>query len=171
MPCYPLLFGVAPDLTFSFRNNKCERSLPGLNQLNYWCNRWELHFGIGIIQGTIPSGFPVFDVIVPGCSRNGYGASPHLRVQKKFVKFRQSTQNTWLRLDKFLGQFIRDLLSIYPETWVMNCSVIPGVNVFSDWPLLVLYCVSLETAASFRLFLSVAIILREEKAEQLWRLN
>ena len=68
----------------------------------------ELHFGIGIILGTIPSGFPVSQVIVSGCSRNSSRACPYLRVQKKFLKFGQSTQNMWLRSAKFLGQFFSD---------------------------------------------------------------
>ena len=51
-----------------------------------WTNR-ELHFGIGIIQGTIPTGFPVFWVAATGCSRSGSGASPYLWVQKKLVEF------------------------------------------------------------------------------------
>ena len=98
--------------------------------------------------------------------RNGYGASPNLRVQKKFVKFRKSTQNTWFRPVKFLGQFhsdppfdfcrnLGDVLFCHPQ--------IPRVNVFCDWPFLVFSCVSLETTAKFRSFLNVAIILRERK--------
>ena len=42
----------------------------------------ELHFGIGIILGTIPSGLPVLEVILPGCSQNDSTAYPYLRVQK-----------------------------------------------------------------------------------------
>ena len=44
-------------------------------------------FGAGIVWRTIPSGFPVFWFVVPGCSRNSYGTSPNLWVQKKLVKF------------------------------------------------------------------------------------
>ena len=62
----------------------------------------ELQFAIGIILGTIPSGFPVFEVIVPGLSWNGSGTCPFFRVQKIFVEFGQSTKNTWLRLAKLL---------------------------------------------------------------------
>ena len=68
----------------------------------------ELHFGIRIILGTIHSGLPVFEGIVPGCSRSGSGAYAYLRVQKKFVKFGLSTQNKWFRSAKLLGQFFRD---------------------------------------------------------------
>ena len=58
--------------------------------------RREPRFGIGIIWGTVPSGFPVFWVAVSGCIRNGYGTSPNLWVQKKLVKFWQCTQDTRL---------------------------------------------------------------------------
>ena len=68
--------------------------------------RREHFFGSGFVEGTIPSGFPVFWVAVPGCSRNGYGTSPNLSVQKKFIKFKQSTQNTWLRPAEFFWKFI-----------------------------------------------------------------
>ena len=76
----------------------------------------ELNFGIKIRCGTIPSGFPVFCVIVPVCSRNSYGASTNLRVQKKFVKFRQSTQNPWLCPAKFLRQFFWWPSLLFPQT-------------------------------------------------------
>ena len=62
-------------------------------------------FGTGIVWGTIPSGFPVFWVAVPGCSPNGYGTSPNLRIQKKFIKVRQSTQNTRHRPAEFFRKF------------------------------------------------------------------
>ena len=65
------------------------------------------HFGAGIVRGTIPSGLPVFWILVPGCSRDGYGTSPNLWVQKKLVKFWQGTQDTWL----FFAKFFWELLS------------------------------------------------------------
>ena len=64
------------------------------------------HFGAGIVWGTIPSGFPVFWIIVPGCSRNGYGTSPNLWDQKKLVKFWQGTQDAWLCSAKFFWEFL-----------------------------------------------------------------
>ena len=63
-------------------------------------------FGAGIVWGTIPSGFPVSWIIVPGSSRNGYGTSPNLWVQKKLVKFWQGTEHTWLRSAKFFWEFL-----------------------------------------------------------------
>ena len=64
------------------------------------------HFGIGIVWGAIPMSFPVFWINVSGCSLNSYGTSPNLWVQKKLIKFRQSTQDTWLRFAKFLSEFL-----------------------------------------------------------------
>ena len=64
------------------------------------------HFGMGIIWGAIPMSFPVFRISVSGRSLNSYGRSPNLWVQKKLVKFRQGTQDTWLRFAKFLREFL-----------------------------------------------------------------
>ena len=64
------------------------------------------HFGVGIVWGTIPSGLPVFWIIVPGCSRNSYGTSPNLWAQKKLVKFWRGTHDTWLCFAKFLREFL-----------------------------------------------------------------
>ena len=66
------------------------------------------HFGVGIVWGTIPSGLPVLWIIVPGCSRNSYGTSPNLWVQKKLVKLWQGTQDTWLSFANFLREFLSD---------------------------------------------------------------
>ena len=65
----------------------------------------EHHFVTGIAWGTIPSGFPVFGVVVTGCSRNNYGKSPNLWVQKKLTRLRRSTKNAWLRPTEFFGKF------------------------------------------------------------------
>ena len=62
----------------------------------------ELHFRIEITQGMIPSGFPIFWMVIPGCSWNGSRASPY----SKFIEFWQSTQNTWLHPTNFLRQFL-----------------------------------------------------------------
>ena len=55
-----------------------------------------------INQETTHRGFAVSWVVFPGCFRNGCGENPNLRVENHFFKFRQSTQNTWLRPIKFL---------------------------------------------------------------------
>ena len=110
----------------------------------------------------IPSGFPVFWVAVPGCSRNGSWASSYFRVQKKFVELWRSTQNMWLRLTNFPKQFFSNPPFYF--LWYLGDVLFShtGTNVFCDWPFLALSCVSLETAPKFRLFLSVAIMQNRE---------
>ena len=125
--------------------------------------------GTGIAKETIPSGFPVFQVVVPGCSGNSYGTSPNLWVQKKLVKLEQSTQNTCLRPTEFFESFLVTLPSISSEISEMYSWVVSGSSEFRDWVSLVFSGVSLETAASFLLFFNVAINLRE-KISQLWKL-
>ena len=114
-------------------------------------------FGAGIVWGTIPTGFPVPWVAVPGCSRNDYGTSPNLWVQKKFVKFRQRTQNTWLRTAEFFWKFLVTLPSISFETWEMYSWVIPGSSVFCDWLLLL-----------FQVFLSKLLLIFSYSSKLPW---
>ena len=130
----------------------------------------EHHFGTGIVYGTIPNGFPVFWVVVPGCSRNSYGTSLNLWVQKKIIKFRQRTKmRDSVRLN--CGEsFFMTFPSISSETRVMCSLAIPGVSVFCNWLFPVYSSVSPETVANFLILLIVAIILRK-KLWQLWRLN
>ena len=128
----------------------------------------EHRFGTRIAQGTIPSWFSVFWAAVSGCSRNRYGTSPNLWVQKKFIKLGQSTQNaSSIRLNS-LESFLVSLPSISSKTWEMYSWAIPGSSVFCHWLFLVFSGVSLETAANFLLFFKVAMILGESC--QLWRL-
>ena len=100
--------------------------------------RRESHFGIGIVQGMIPSGFPVFWVAVPGCSRKGYGTSPNLWVEKKLVKFWQSTQDTRLCPTEFFWEFFsfspfdlfRNLGDVFLSHFWTKCVlwlIIPGI--------------------------------------------
>ena len=57
--------------------------------------------------------------------------------------------------------FLVTLPSICSETCVIYSSLILGTDVFRDWPFLGFSsCVSLVTAANFRLFLNVAIFLK-----------
>ena len=58
---------------------------------------------------------------------------------------------------KSWDNFLVTLLSISWETCVMYSLVIPGTDVFCDWLFLKYCCVSLDTAANFRLFPNVAI--------------
>ena len=54
--------------------------------------------------------------------------------------------------------FLLTLPSISSKTCVVYSSLILGTDVFRDWPFLgCSSCVSLVTAANFRLFLNVAI--------------
>ena len=57
--------------------------------------------------------------------------------------------------------FLVTLPSICSKTCVIYSSLILGTDVFRDWPFLGFSsCVSLVTAANFRLFLNVAIFLK-----------
>ena len=70
-------------------------------------------------------------------------------------KMRDSVRlNSW-------DSFLVTLPSICSETCVIYSSLILGTDVFRDWPFLGFSsCVSLVTAANFRLFLNVAIFLK-----------
>ena len=72
-------------------------------------------------------------------------------------KMRDSVRlNSW-------DSFLVTLPSISSETFVIYSSLILGMDVFRDWPFLgCSSCVSLVTAANFRLFLNVAIFWREK---------
>ena len=77
--------------------------------LGYWVGQNDeksTPSGAGTVWGMIPFYFPVFWNIAPGCSRNSYGTSPKLRVQKKLVKFWQGTQDAWLCSANFLREFL-----------------------------------------------------------------
>ena len=65
---------------------------------------WGLHFGMGIILGTIPCWFLVFCFHFSGCSRNVSGVCPYLWVQEKIMKYRQSAKKAWLCPAEFLGE-------------------------------------------------------------------
>ena len=68
---------------------------------------WKIpQLGIGIVWWATFISFPVFQISLSGRSWNSYGTSPNLWVQKKLVKFRQGTQDTWLCLAKFLREFL-----------------------------------------------------------------
>ena len=127
-------------------------------------------FGAGIAWATIPSGFPVFWIVVPGCSRNSYGTGPKLWVQKKLLKFCQCTQDTWLCSAKFFWEFLsysafnllRNLRDVILSQIRVKRALSSTVSVLSG--------VSLETAANFLLFFNVTMRLGE-KFYQRWRLN
>ena len=57
--------------------------------------------------------------------------------------------------------FLVTLIAISSETCVIYSSLVLGTDVIRDWPFLgCSSCVSLVTAANFRLFLNVAIFLK-----------
>ena len=114
------------------------------------------HFGIGIIWRAIPMNFPVFWIRVSGRSVSGYRTSPNLWVQKELVKFRQCTQDTWLCFAKLLREFLG-----YPPLNLLGDlgDVFLGYSGSSKFCPLLPSGVSLESAANFLLFLSVAIFL------------
>ena len=66
--------------------------------------------------------------------------------------------------------FLVTLPLISSKTWEMSSWEVSGSSVFCDYLFLVFSGVSLETAASFLLFLTVAMILRETFCQQ-WRVN
>ena len=123
----------------------------------------KLYFGMGVILGTILSWSPVFHVIVPGCSPNGSGESPYLTCAFKINSFNLD-RTPKIRDFALLNSWVNFLVTLpsissepSSETCVMYSSVIPGTDVFCDWPFLGCSCVPLATAAKVRLFLNVAI--------------
>ena len=128
--------------------------------LTRMARKWP-RFGAGIVWGTIPKGFPVSWIAVPGWSRNGFGTSPNLWVQKKLVKLWQGTQDTWLRFAKFFREFF----SYSPFDLLGDL----GDEILSQFRvkyilLLVFSGVFLETAANFLMFLKV------ERHETRWKI-
>ena len=130
--------------------------LPGQSQLNSWSDWQRIPLWIEITLGTIPSWFPVFPVVVPGCSRNCSGESV-LAGSREICLIWTEQQNAGLCRAEFLGQLFSDLvfnlLRNLRDVILSNFSV---RDVFFDWLFLMSSCVSLETASYFRFFLGVA---------------
>ena len=83
---------------------------------------------------------------------------------------RASEMRDSIRLNSW-DSFLVILPSISSETCVIYSSLILGTGVFGDRPFLgCSSCVSLVTAANFRLFLNVGMF-EGKNATQLWRLN
>ena len=97
---------------------------------------------------------------VPGTVPESDGTRGFRRISSRLD--RAPKTRDCLRLSSWYS-FSVTVPSISYETWVMYSSVIPGMNVFCDRLFLVISCVSPETAANFRLFLCVAILLEEGK--------
>ena len=112
----------------------------------------KIHFGVGIILGTMFVGSRFSKSLFRDV----------LRTVPESVRTRGFKRNSSNldRAPKMLNSWdsiLVTLLSTFSETCVMYSSVIPGTDVFRDWLFLRCSCVSLETAANFRLFLNVAI--------------
>ena len=150
----------------------CEQSVPALNHLDYQNDGKRTPLRDRDCLGNDPQWVPsqysgsLFQD-VPGtateqvrtCGFRGNSSS-----LDKAPKMRDSVP-----LNSF-EFFLVPLPSISSENWEMYSWAISGSSVFCDWVSLVFSGVSLETAANFRWFFKVAMILRE-KFCQLWRLN
>ena len=118
------------------------------------CFRMRITLGVVLIRSL------VFHVCVPECSRNGFGMHCICWFERNSSKLdRASDMRDSIRLNSW-DSFLVILPSISSETCVIYSSLILGTDVFRDWPFLGFSsCVSLVTAANFRLFLNVAIFL------------
>ena len=112
------------------------------------------HFRMRITLGVVLIRSLVFHVCVSECVVI-CGFKRNSSKLDRAPKMRDSALlNSW-------GSFSVTLLSISSETYVIYSSLILGTDVFRDWPFLGFSsCVSLVTAANFRLFLNVAIFLK-----------
>ena len=104
---------------------------------------WFFTFVFWDVPGTVPEG-----VRICGFKRNSSNLDRAPKMRDSLLL------NSW-------DSFLVNLLSISSKTCVMNSSLILGTDVFRDWPFLgCSLCVSLVTAANFRLFLNVAIFFK-----------
>ena len=119
------------------------------------------HFRMRITLGVVLIRSLVFHICVPECPGTVPECVPICGFKRnssnldRAQKMRDSVLlNSW-------DSFLVTLPSISSETCVINSSLILGTDVFRDWPFLGFSsCVSLVTAANFRLFLNVAIFLK-----------
>ena len=118
-------------------------------------------FRMRIILGMILIWFLVFHACVPDCSRNGSGVRPYLWVQKNSSNLDRAPKMRDYVLLNSWDSFLVTLLWIASRICVIYSLLILGTDVFRDSPFLGCFsCVSLVTAAKFRLFLNVAIFLK-----------
>ena len=144
--------------------------------LNLWAERAgsrrhllqeQSFFILGIISGW----FLVFYVPGPRCSRNGSGLYPDLQIQKKFVMFRKSTQNSGVCLTELTDNFFVTLPCISPDTWKIYSSLILGMVGICDWLFLGdSTWLSLATAVNNLLFPKDTIF-EGETVERFWGLK
>ena len=108
-----------------------------------------------------PHLFLVFQFCVPERSWNGSGVRRYLCVKINSSNLDRAPKMRDYVLRNSWGSFLVTLPSISSKTCVIYSSLILGTDVFRDWPFLgCSSCVSLVTAANFRLFLNVAIFLK-----------
>ena len=75
------------------------------------------HFGVGIVWETIPSGLPVFWIIVPGCSRNSYGTIRTCKFRRSSSSFEKAPKIRDSVLLNSFESFLVPLPSISSEIW------------------------------------------------------
>ena len=139
----------------------CAESLPALNHLDYQSDRQRTPLRTGVVEGTIPSGFPVFESLfldVPGTATDQVRTCGLRRNSSSLEKAPKICGS--VRLNSF-ESFLVTLRSISSETWEMYFWAISGSSVFFDWLFLVFSGVSIKTATNFLLFLEAAMMLRE----------
>ena len=129
-------------------NRYCDESLPALNHLDYYSGRQRTALRDKARLVTNPQWVSGFLSHCFWKFPDQLGNTSELVVQKKFIKFRQSTQKAWLRP----AEFFRKVLSGHPFNLFIKLVDIywafPGSSVFCDWLFLV-SCVSLGTALIF----------------------
>ena len=86
----------------------CDVSLPALNHLVYFCDRQRTPLRDTDRLGNESQWVPFFVSCCSWMFQNSYGTGSTLWPQKKFSKFRQSTQIAWLPPAKILGKFLSD---------------------------------------------------------------
>ena len=118
-------------------------------------------FRMRVILGVVFIRSLVFHLCVPECSRNGSGMRRSCWFKRNSSNLERAPKMRDSVLLNSWDSFLVTLPSICSETCVIYSSLILGTDVFRDWPFLGFSsCVSLVTAANFRLFLNVAIFLK-----------
>ena len=116
------------------------------------CFRMRVTHGVVLIRSL------VIHVCVSECFRNGSGVHPYWfrRNSSKLDRVHKMRDSVLLYS---WDSFLVTLPSISSESCVIYSSLILGTDVFRDWPFLGFSsCVSLVTAANFRLFLNFSTL-------------
>ena len=123
------------------------RKMPASGWESLWLSSsfvpWFSTFVFRNVPGTVPE-----CVLICGFTKNSCKLDRARKIRDSVL------MNSW-------DSFLMTLPSISSKTCVLYSSLILGTDVFRDWLFLgCSYCVSLVTAARFRLFLIVAISLK-----------